>query len=455
MDRKDPRTALRDESIWHNISENVFRLHLVELEKCTNAVPTGMQTFPVNDWLDRSPSNLHTLPLSVEQQFADDFAYLSAVEEGAQSVAAACVEEHIRPPGLVIRFAALDMSMKDTTRSALQAILELLARGKPETETQSLLCQQVVQLHFVRLLARLRSVKWQKPAYLSKSHKKALWQDFANLTHRVQFIYTKKESVSRRSVERQLQELAELYETFEYVPSESVEERVYMQRLIQQSFEFCTNEEIREYAQRLQSSIRLTPTKQVGAAVKTFRQIEKIAAYWRISLSLVQTARKYPSLFRNIKTDYLTPYKSIPTTIGYEAWAKTCHVHAEVQLTVYYDTLTEQEQRNFHLPRAIGTSKYLCYLCYHFLRAHQRFFPSNTHGRLYDQWTVPDLTEFEEPVRQRYRIILEDIDGQVVSETKAVRGTEQSSSRLVKWRPEPMTSRQNLLNMDAEDESVV
>ena len=455
MDRKDPRTALRDESIWHNISENVFRLHLVELEKCTNAVPTGMQTFPVNDWLDQSASDSHTLPLSVEQQFADDFAYLSAVEEGAQSVAAACIEEHIRPPGLVIRFAALDISMNNTTKTTLQAMLELLTKSKPEIETHSLLFQQVVQLHFVRLLARLRSVKWQKPIYLSKSHKKALWQDFANLTHRVQFIYTKKEGVLRRSVERHLQALAEVYESFEYVHSESVEEMLHMRRLVQQSFEFCTCEEIREYAQRLQSSIGLTPTKQVGAAIKTFRQIEKIAAYWRISFSLVETARRYPSLFQNIKTEYLTPYKSIPTSIGYEPWAKTCHVHAEIQLAVYYDTLTEQEQRNCHHPRAIGTSKYLCYLCYHFLRAHRRFFPSNTHGRLYDQWTVPDLTEFEEQVRQRYRKILEDIDGEVVSETKAVYGTEPSSSGLVKWRPEPMTSRQNLLNMDAEEASVV
>jgi len=29
-----------------------------------------------------------------------------------------------------------------------------------------------------------------------------------------------------------------------------------------------------------------------------------------------------------------------------------------------------------------------------FLSSHRQFFPAKTHGRLYDQWTIPDLADF-------------------------------------------------------------
>ena len=165
-------------------------------------------------------------------------------------------------------------------------------------------------------------------------------------------------------------------------------------------------------------------------------------------MSMVHTAKNYPLIFqRNIQLDYLIPYKSIPTSIGYESWAKTCHVHAEVQLAVHYDLMSSEERASFHYPRAIGTSKYLCYLCYRFLRAHKHFFPSNTHGRLYDQWTIPDLVDFDESVSRKYRCIVKTIDDEVVGDIEATRSPEPGRSDLVRWRAEPMTSRQNLLDM--------
>jgi hypothetical protein len=128
---------------------------------------------------------------------------------------------------------------------------------------------------------------------------------------------------------------------------------------------------------------------------------------------------------------YLEPYQSVPTSIGFEEWAKTCHVHAEVQLAVHYDLISQQKQHLFLTPRAIGISKWLCYLCYQFLRAHQRFFLSRTHGRLYDQWTVPDIVEYDDDLVRRYRGILKDVEEEVVRHT-------ESEPEL--WRLEPMTS---------------
>jgi hypothetical protein len=104
MTRLDCRTSDPDSSIWVDPSEDTFRRHLVQLERCTNAVPVDPQVFSF-----REDPNLtsHTLPLAVEQQLADDLAFLAAIEEGAQSVAAVCLEEHSE--GLTIRFAALDL----------------------------------------------------------------------------------------------------------------------------------------------------------------------------------------------------------------------------------------------------------------------------------------------------------------------------------------------------------
>ncbi|GAB7354443.1 hypothetical protein MBLNU459_g4931t1 [Dothideomycetes sp. NU459] len=471
MSWRDPRTANADQSIWRDIDEDTFRKHLVDLETRTNAVPLDMQTFSVEEWLHTSGANgtdnAYTLPLEIEQQLADDFAFLAALEEGAQSVAAACLEEHIQPPGLTVRFGALDMFLNDATKFGLQDISVLLAsaaQGSRDTNDMSgmkdVLFRRILEWHRPRLLGRLRSVKWQKPKHLSKSHKHPLWTDFANLAHRVQHAYTKKEILSKRSVESLVKSLGSLYENFETVAAGSQDESTDMLQLVKSSFDFCLDEDIRDYARRLEENVGHRITKQVASAIKCLRQIEKIAAYWRVPIFLVETAIHYPALFRGgVRIEFLTPYASVPTAIAYETWAQTCHVHAEVQLAVYYDLihpsersatlLTEskgEEKAVFRRPRAIGTSKYLCYLCYQFLRAHRLFFPANTHGRLYDQWTIPDLLEFDTSVLQRYRDILRIMTSEVECTITAC--SNSSDTTIAGWRPEPMTSRQNLLDTE-------
>ena len=86
-------------------------------------------------------------------------------------------------------------------------------------------------------------------------------------------------------------------------------------------------------------------------------------------------------------------------------------------------------------PRVIGTSKYFCYLCYLFIKHHGQFFTAHTHGRLYDQWTVPESARLDTDLKFRYASVL-------------LRMTEEIEDAIAKpslRRPEPMTSRQNLL----------
>jgi hypothetical protein len=451
MTRLQTQTANSEVSIWRHLPEDTFRQHLVDLEKITNSVPVEPQTFSFDLHSQKSRDD-YTLPLSVEQQIADDFAFLAAIEEGAQSVAAVCLEEHFQPARLTVRFAALDLSLNDQVKDALEAItgtLGTISEVDDSTRTEELF-SQIVSLHFRRMLARLRSTKWEKPKYLAKQHKKPLWQDFANLVHRVQFVYTKKEGVLRRAVEAQVQHLAAIYEGFEAVAAGSQDEIDHLHELIKASYGFCRTEDIADVAQRLENSITVSPTPKVASAIKCLRQVEKIGAYWRVTTSLIAHSLEYPTLFgADLQLAFLAPYEAVATDIGHEAWAKSCHVHAEVQLAVHYDLLCQHTVPSasiFLAPRVIGTSKWLCYLCWRFLIAHGGFVAANTHGRLYDQWTIPDLESYGEEMCRRYRGIVRDIDAEVIREIGDMGAGEAES--MLRWRAEPMTSRQNLLGVD-------
>lgn len=426
MSLKEPRTASAEKSIWLDLSEDIFRQHLVTLEERTNTIPMDPRVFSSAEWVPYSQiERKYTLPLEIEQQIADDFACLAAVAEGAQSVAAVCIEEHPQNLGITLRFAAMDVSIDEAVKLALQAVANTLtgAASASGAKTSDPYVEQlfdvIIRLHELRLLARLRSAKWEKPDYLSKSHKKPLWQDFSNLIHRAQFAYAKSEKTKRQIVEHQLKELSLVYQNFE----SSAIDLSSLKNLVNASFEFCSEVQIKDYLHRLQRQTK--QTSQIAGAIKSLRQIQKIAAHRRIAISLIEAARKYSSLFHNFEIAYLTPYQSVPTSIGYHDWAKTCHVHAEVQLVVHYDLNPEQR------PRVIGTSKWLCYLCYQFLRAHSLFFPSKTHGQLFDQWTIPDLREFDDVVVRRYRGVVLAMDEAVVRQIKE----EPEISRL-----KPMTS---------------
>jgi hypothetical protein len=253
-------------------------------------------------------------------------------------------------------------------------------------------------------------------------------------------------------VEAQVQQLASVYESFEAIPLGTQDEMSHLHELIKSSYHFCKFGEIAEFAQRLENSVTISPTPKVASAIKCLRQVEKIGAYWRVTTYLISQRSKYPDLFgENLELAFLTPYQAVATEIGYETWAKSCHVHAEVQLAVHYDLLAQDaihSKATFLTPRVIGTSKWLCYLCYRFLVAHKGFVAVNTHGRLYDQWTIPDLKSYKEEMCSRYRDIVRDIDAEVVREIGDTGAVEEGS--MLRWRAEPMTSRQNLLDMDSE-----
>lgn len=457
-------------SIWVCPSEDEFRQDLVRLEVLTNGVPLEPQLYS-KDNLPRDEDAESVLSVHLEHQLTNDLAFLAAVEEGAQSVAAVCLEEHDHGSGVTLRFAAVD-TLNEAVRTFLSFVARKMVQAASinvceESSEPSIDATQIfdrsVALHRQKILGRLRSSQWNKPKYLSRTHKKSLWQDFSNLIHRVQFLFPKSETGLRDQVTNALTELAAIFQDFDKSCHPSTSEQVSdLCTLVKASFSFCTNSSVKIYHQRLsQLASTPKPTAQISSAIKSLRQIEKIAAYYRIPTTLLSIASSHSDLFRHgITLDFLSPFASTPTSITYETWAKTCHVHPEVQLIMYYDLLLHNNSNHqtpghnphpHHLPRLIGTSKLHCYLCYLFIRFHRHFIATNTHGRLYDQWTIPDLAEYSDEMVDRYRGIIKDMHGEVLRELG--RENEEEDGRQdgkYRWRQEPMTSRQNLLDLDVD-----
>ncbi|KAH6708674.1 hypothetical protein EV126DRAFT_116457 [Verticillium dahliae] len=438
--RQPTRTALPGSSIWDTTLEAIFRSNVVALERQTNAVPLDCQHFPVSSWDPVSEKSAsYQLSLLQEQQLADDLSFIAAVGEGAQSVAAATVQEstHLSNgssrPSLRFTVASVD-AIDESAQSFLNGIFKCLSTVA--TGNQSAVLQdifgQIAGHHSQRLLNRLRSVRWTKPTYLARTHKKPLFADFENLKHRAQLLYARSERSQRVNIEARLASLASVLEAFEVAPeggpAAEAQQRL---DLIRACFDFCVSKEVAGFLHRLQ---KVRATSQIQACLKTLHQVEKIAAYYRIPTTLTDYALKFSGLFGDVELIFLTPYEATPIEVAYQPWAASTHVHAEVMLSVYHD-LNGATGAFLTRPRCMGASKYLCYLCYLFIRRHGSYFPSSTHGACYDQWTIPDLAEYPHEMRQRYQGIIHGMNHDVVEAIK-------SATR----RPEPMTSRENLID---------
>lgn len=68
---------------------------------------------------------------------------------------------------------------------------------------------------------------------------------------------------------------------------------------------------------------------------------------------------------------------------------QTLNIHAEVQMIIF---LSKNEHFFEELFPYFGCSKYSCFMCSRFLKAHGRIGTRGCHGRLFRPWTVPEAT---------------------------------------------------------------
>lgn len=143
---------------------------------------------------------------------------------------------------------------------------------------------------------------------------------------------------------------------------------------------------------------------------KYIKQVEKLGRYRDLCAFLAKMAARYPDLFKNITLKVIPPYSPTRSSISVKGRTVDCFVHAEIQLVTFYATTSNLVGG---MPRVFGVSKFACYLCDMFIRFHGQFIVSKTHGRLYDQWAVPDLGELRHDQLLLYRDILGRMDEEV------------------------------------------
>ncbi|KAL8821384.1 MAG: hypothetical protein Q9191_007317, partial [Dirinaria sp. TL-2023a] len=158
---------------------------------------------------------------------------------------------------------------------------------------------------------------------------------------------------------------------------------------------------------------------------RTIMQIDKIGRYWGLCHDLPAYTRKHRALFEQMVLECIQSYLPVKSTVfspsANASWKPyvECYVHAEIQLLIYYDTHAATETFK---PRVIGVSKAACFLCDRFIREHNVFFHTKTHGQLYDQWTIPDLAEYTSQQLDEYRRIITALQIQILTESQNSRG---------------------------------
>jgi hypothetical protein len=158
------------------------------------------------------------------------------------------------------------------------------------------------------------------------------------------------------------------------------------------------------------------------------REVNKIANYWRVCLSLAHLSRSYRSLFTRLRLGVLEPYEPSPTT----DMKLRKFVHAEVQMVVFYETSMLPPW-----PRAIGASKEACFLCDSFIKAHGHFYLSKAHRQVFPQWTIPDRKDYSTSTLKRFRTALASV-------ARGAREELQKARQNNGFQPFPLQSSINL-----------
>ncbi|KAI4130960.1 MAG: hypothetical protein LQ338_001471 [Usnochroma carphineum] len=360
-------TAPKHESVWKGLNEVTFRNVISALAVASKDLPGDSRNYSVQDWERHHPvhgDSQRSLSLEDEQRLADDFAFIAAFREGEIS-----------------------------ERLCVSSIFE-----------------EVVTLDRQRIHDRLRSKHW-KPA----ENKRRGGISVAPLRKDLLALLPALcRNPNTKHLSEKLQDLCELYKAVDIGLSVQDEENQRLRRAVQASFDFCTAVTAYTRDALPSSSTKQRLSQRTPLESKHIKQIEKIGRYWDVCIFMTKATRRYSEPFQRLKLEILKPYSRSRMLDPCTKKAVNYYVHAEIQLVTFYGMTPKLEGLK---PRVLGVSKSACYLCDLFISLHNQFFISKTHGRLYDQWTVPDLAAFGTAQRQQYRTILQNMYRVCKSET--------------------------------------
>ena len=283
-----------------------------------------------------------------------------------------------------------------------------------------------------RIHGRLQSAFWQPPEY-RKEDRSPLYSDLREVSLRIKKIPSRNAEKSRTLLQK-LINLCELFQNLDAEPGASSDLPAILKNIVKQCYAVSTSDGTCTFNETV-ASYGYEPKAMLTN--KHIEQIYKLGRYWGSCVYLAEVSRKYRNVFQSIDLATVRPYTPIISPISFKRRSVECHVHAEIQLLIFYDS---NPDASILKPRVLGVSKAACYLCNLFTKKHAEFFLSQTHGHLYDQWNVPDLADFDNAQRLKYRSILKSMDTELQVTIRRERARPRSQKRR-----EPQGSRINLL----------
>ncbi|KAI1611271.1 hypothetical protein EDD36DRAFT_284392 [Exophiala viscosa] len=438
------QTASWENSIWRTIPEDTFRRSIIALSTKTE-VPCDQRRWWSASYSDSqppSPDPGRILSFKTERQLADDFAFIAAARPGAKGVTAVCIEESREPPGLVIRIAANE-GVGMEIRGAFAHIFKCLmscAKGGQSTITSC--------LYYIHAVAetKLEDGITEVSRLTLNLSRNRIMERLGNLCSGAEEALGRMRAAARTTAAEdlvtRLTELKRSLDMIQQSPRPSTDE---LHSIVRDSLAVVTCDG--------RQSLRKTLTEAGLSArdwfdKKEIMQIDKLSACHRIPRDIVRKAcrKRSRGLFSNITVEYTTPYKPKRSSVAFKRQKVACYVHAEIQLIIHYMLSTSTPI----LPRAIGSSKGACFLCHLFITAHTGFVVTSVHGRLYDQWTIPDLAEYTPENVAMLRSIIEQMNSECLRLTRAPhvwrRYPLESRHNLRDWASSPLSSMPDMVN---------
>ncbi|ETN44217.1 uncharacterized protein HMPREF1541_10768 [Cyphellophora europaea CBS 101466] len=380
-------------------------------------------------------SSEHRLPLAIEKRLSNDLAYIAAAQEGVHSVTAACIEENNGGDDigtemtLTLRLAA-NGGIPETVRSALEEIWRTAQTGAgPGGRSKAVrdsIFAKIVCLNGARILQRIRNALGYPPGFIS-GRPGFLTASTDRLKRCIQSIRQWRHLTAfGRSFAAELEELEQKFcaicanwtpEDVALSPDDAVVKR--LEVVSKQAFQLTTT------GQNGGGILFSEVLEQAGLDVrfwlenKSLVEVDKIGAYRRVAKTLVQVYREILNTLAmsnvELKITTLAPYRPVRSKISHKISSRKsqvdCYVHAEIQLLCHY-VLEQPADRCF--PRVMGTSKLSCFLCFLCISCYGGLEPPLPHGQVFDQWTVPDLVQFDKEVVTRLRQTIDLMNATIV-----------------------------------------
>lgn len=247
-----------------------------------------------------------------------------------------------------------------------------------------------------RLHGRLKSSQWTRPQHI-KTLQKPLYQELREASRELANRLLSTERVASPLI----QKLNDLCIQYQRVEKPQRDMRAQLKQLVRKSYDLCTSDGSCSLEETLRKN-GLAPRLVLDD--RRIQQVNKIGRYWGLCVYLTKYARAYGKIFKNLSLEILVPYEEVKSSIAYEEGSRvSCFVHAEIQLATFYGL---NRTDDWKMPRVLGVSKAACYLCSLFILSQGKFFVTQSHGRLYDQWNIPNLATYDSSQLDEYRRVL-------------------------------------------------